>query len=502
MPATERPPSLAKNTLFNIVDMSVRHSLALVLSPILFWSLGAQIYGLWSVIWAFSGSLGMIDLRLNAAMTPLVATAQSQGNTIRVGQLVNSGFLFYGGLGLAVYCASYAVMQIPALQLLIPEGIREDAEFAVPAAAAVFAFTTLLTMSDGILHGLQRYDITASIKMGIGVLRALLLISVALLGGGLKELVLVEVGISVALFVMSWIAVVRCVPDYRFTLRPERAIFTELLAFGSRLQVGHVAHLVALHFDKLILSALLGLQAVAFYDLGAKVVGIARTLPPLLVSATMPIASALHASGKREELWLLLKDGTQVLAWVGMPLFLWAVIGAEPLLTAWVGVASEDSQITLWLLAVGFFVKAYSEMGYNVIVGVGRPDVEMKRSLIAGGANIVLSTGLIQMIGFAGAPLGTSLALCIGAGILFAALIRHFGKPIGDMFLPLLLPLATGVPAGAAAYAILQFVPAGRYAAIPYLAAAAAAIGLIYFAAGWAAGVFRKDSFLSRTGIS
>ncbi|MDA0335839.1 MAG: oligosaccharide flippase family protein, partial [bacterium] len=381
-------PSLAKNTLFNIVDMGVRHSLALVLSPILFWSLGTETYGLWCVIWAFSGSLGLADLRLNAAMTPLVATAHSEGNTDRVIRLINNGLLFYGALGALIFAASYGILQIPALQLLIPESIRQDAGFAIPAATAVFSLSTLLTMSNGILHGLRRYDVTATIRMCLGALRALLLISVALLGGGLKELVLVEVAISIALFCWSWISVMRYVPGYRLAFAPERALLRELLSFGSRLQVGHVAHLIAMHFDKLILSALLGLEAVAFYDLGAKIVGIARTLPPLVVSATMPLASALHASGKKEDLWIFFKEGTQILAWVGLPLFLWVSMGAKSLLISWAGVAAMESQTTLWLLSVGFFVKAYSEMGYLVIIGIGRPDVEMKRSLVAAAVNV------------------------------------------------------------------------------------------------------------------
>jgi O-antigen/teichoic acid export membrane protein len=384
---------------------------------------------------------------------------------------------------------------VPFLLQLIPEGVRQDAAFAVPAAAAVFALSSLLTLSNGILFGLQRYDVTATIRMSVGVVRALLLIGVVLLGGKLTQLVLVEVGVSIALFVLSWIAVVRFVPGYRFSLRPQKAVLKELIRFGSQLQVGHVAHLVAMHFDKLILSALLGLQAVAFYDLGAKIVGIARTLPPLLVSATMPIASALHAAGEKERLWQLFRKGTQVLAWAGMPVFLWACVGSEPLLRAWVGVVTPESQITLWLLSIGFFIKAYSEMGYNVIVGTGQPDVEMKRSLTAGLLNVLLSAGLIHAVGFAGAPLGTSLALCVAAAMLFVALGRQFGKPVGHFLTPLLLPGLAAIPAVAAAYGILSLAPASRYAAIPYLAAAALAIGLVFLAGGWAVGALRRDVF-------
>lgn len=490
-------PSMARNTLFNMVDTGLRLSLSLVLSPILFWSLGAQTYGLWTVIWAFSGSLALADLRLNAAMTPLIAAADKAGNADRLRRLVNNGLLFYGALGGLILAVVLLVLKVPALHGLIPLSVRASADFVLPAAAAVFSLTTLLTLSTGVLNGLQRYDVTAMIKMVAGLARALLLVGVALLGGTLHDLVLVEVGITVVHFVSSWIAVIACVPAYRLSLRPDAAVLRELAAFGSRLQVGHVAHLVAMHFDKLILAAMLGLPAVAFYDLGAKIVGIARTLPPLFVSATMPIASAMHTAGEKTALWTFLRDGTQILAWTGMPIFLWVCVAADPLLAAWAGVASVESRLTLWLLSGGFFIKAYSEMGYSVVLGIGRPDVEMKRSLMAGGLNIVLSAGLIHWIGFAGAPLGTSLALTVAAVMLLAALVRHFDQPFGALLRPLLLPLATAVPAGAAAWAILRFVPPGRYQSIPWLAGAAIAIALIYLAAARAAGILRDNPFVA-----
>ncbi len=66
------------------------------------------------------------------------------------------------------------------------------------------------------------------------------------------------------------LAVRRRVPGFRFVARPHASSLRELISFGSKLEIGHVAYLVARHFDKLLLTAFLGLEAVAYYDVGSQ----------------------------------------------------------------------------------------------------------------------------------------------------------------------------------------------------------------------------------------
>ena len=345
----------------------------------------------------------------------------------------------------------------------------------------------------GLLEGLQRYDITSKITFSISTLRAILLVAVALAGGRLRELVLVEVAMAALDFAASALAARSRVPGFRFFPRPDRAALRELFSFGLKLEIAHAAHLVTMHLDKLLLTAFLGLEAVAYYDLGAKVAGVMRGLPLLLVSATLPVAATLDAAGKSERLWSFYERGTLALAWTGVPLFLWAAIGAGPLLFAWAGVVAIEAQLTVWILCAGMFVNVYSGMANSVAIGIGKPELEMRRSLIAGALNILLSCGLIMWLGFPGAPLGTALALIAGTFYLMASLHLNLGRSVHLLFTPLLAPLLTAIPAAFAAWVILRFAADGLVANLAGLAAAAVVIALIFALAGRRCGVFTRD---------
>ena len=487
------PPSLAKNTALNATASVIRLALALVVSPVLFAALGAEAYGLWSVIWAFAGTLGLVDLRLGAASTPLVAAATQSGQGTRVARLAQSGFFLYASISVAAVAAALLASRAPVLTAWLPEGIQADARLALPAAVLVFACATTTSLLRGLLQGLQRYDITSKITFSVSTVRAVVLVGIALSGGRLRELVLAEVAMAAIDFAVTAIAVRRRVPGFRFIARPDRASLRELFSFGLKLEIAHAAHLVALHLDKLLLSAFLGLEAVAYYDLGAKVAGVVRSLPLLLVSATMPVASTLDAAGQSERLWRFYERGTRALAWVGLPAFLWAAVGAGPLLIAWAGVRAPEAELTVWILCAGMFLNVYSGMANSVAVGIGKPEIEMRRSLLAGMLNAVLSAGLILSIGFAGAPLGTALALAAGSVYLIGSLHTHFGRALHLLFTPLLAPLLTAVPAGLAAWAILGLAGDGRVENVLALAGAALAIGLIFPLAGRRHGVFTRE---------
>ena len=492
-----KPPTLAKNTLFNVASSILRLVIGLVVSPILFWKLGAESYGLWSVIWALSGTLELMDLRLGAAATPLVASARESGDNERVVSLANTGFFFYSLLGIATMIVAMLLIQIPALTAWLPENLEQDATIILPVAVLVFILSTLISLSSGLLQGLQRYDITSSVSVIVGVLRAILLISIALAGGGLKELVLAEAGMVALRCLLLTLAVRRDIPGFRFLPHPNRQAFRELFNFGVKLEIAHAAHLISMHLDKLLLTAFLGLRVVAFYDLGSKLVGIARSLPLLLVSAALPVASSLEASGDNERLRDFYERGTSILAWTGMPIFIWVAVGAGPLLFAWAGVTAIEAQITVWILAFGYFVNVCSGMAYNIVVGIGKPELEMRRSMLAGFLNVSLSVGLIYLIGFPGAPVGTALALTAGSLYLFWTVQSHFNRPFCSAIRPLLPALPPALPAGIGAYLILTFAGPGRLEVIVSVIMASIFIGGIYLLAGMRFGIFSREFFES-----
>jgi O-antigen/teichoic acid export membrane protein len=494
-PASDRDasaPGLVRNTVFNGVASLVGLGVALVLSPILLATLGVERFGLWSLLWAVTGSLGLVDLRLAAAVTPLAAAAWTRGDRDRVTRIAATSVVFYGVLGAVEVGAAVVVTRFPALVLWLPESLQGEARFAVVAAVTVFALNSVTSVFTSLLQGVQRFDAAARITVTVTVVRGVALAGIALVGGGIAELLLGEAVLAVLQLVLTTAAVGRLFPGLRLAGRPDRSVLRELLGFGGKLQIAHLAHLIGLHGDKILLSAFLGLSAVAYYDLGSKIAYVMRGLPLLLISAALPAATALDVAGDRRRLWQFYLSGTRLLVFAATPLFVFTAAGAAPILLVWTGVDAPEARMAVWLLAAGYYLNLLSGMAHTVALGIGRPELELRRSILAAVLNIGLSAGLIPVMGFAGAPLGTALAFAVGAAYLVAAFTAEVGGSVLAVARLLYRPLLLAVPAAGGAIFIAHISDPTRAGAALGLVASAALVGALFL---WLA---LRDGVVSR----
>ena len=331
--------SLRRNTTYNAVSSLVALAVGFVLAPLLLRHLGVDRFGFWSLLWAITGSLALADLRVAAALTRFAAEAWARGDAERLSRLASTGLAFYLALGLLEVAGALALLILPTrAPVELPAAVAVEGGTALALAVAVFALNSAGSVFVGVLQGLQRFDLTALVAVAGSCLRVAGVLAVLGLGGGLRELVLVEGAIALFQGLLSYFQTRRLLPGLR--LVPSGvvgAVFKELGAFGLKLQVAHLAFLASFHGDKLLLSFFLGLPAVAFYDLGSKVAYLMRGFPLLLVSAVGPEASALAAGGNRARLWTLYLKGTAYLVAAGTPLLVFTVVGAGPILRVWLG---------------------------------------------------------------------------------------------------------------------------------------------------------------------
>lgn len=477
---SQPPPSLARNTAFNSGAYIVNLCVGLLVSPLLLATLGVERYGLWSLLWAITGSLGLLDLRLAAALTPLVATEWAREKHDRMVRLVTTGLTFYAALGILEVGVVLLWTRMPGLMTWLPGSLREEGIVALVAAAAVFAVNSVTLVFTSLLHAIQRFDLAARIAIAVTVFRGAVLVAVAWGGGGLRELVLAEGSVACLQWLVTIRVVRRLLPEVRLLRWPDPGAFRELIRFGGKLQMAHIAHLISLHADKLLLSAFLGLTAVAYYDLGQKIAYLMRGLPLLLISATMPVVSVMDARGDRERLWEFYLKCMRMVVFAATPLLVFTVTGAREILITWVGVAALEARQAVWLLALGYYLFLVGVMANYVSVGMRKPEIEMRRSILSGALNLGLSATLIPLIGFAGAPLGTALALAAGSCYLIRAVNVEFERPASAVLAMFRRPVLAGLPAAGGAVLILSIAGAGGSSAVMGLVGAALLIGSVF----------------------
>jgi len=149
----------------------------------------------------------------------------------------------------------------------------------------------------------------------------------------------------------------------------------------------------------------------------------------------------------------------------------------------------------LRLLAAGYMVNSLSNAMACVCQGIGRPDIQAWQSALQLVANLVLSVLLYRLIGPLGPPLGTSLALILGAW-LFAV---RFHPVLGTSTLHVLrhaaaAPIIIAVVAVIAGWVATAWLgAAGRPEAALKLLLAGGVFAVVYLGGCWIIGVLGRE---------
>jgi peptidoglycan biosynthesis protein MviN/MurJ (putative lipid II flippase) len=116
---------------------------------------------------------------------------------------------------------------------------------------------------------------------------------------------------------------------------------------------------------------------------------------------------------------------------------------------------------------------------------MGRPEFEMRRSLLVTVLNLLLSASLIPLLGFVGAPLGTTVALSVGTLYLMGRFHAEFGQPLAALVPLLRASVLLALPTAGAAWLLLQgghWLGEGVWASALTLAVAGVVIAGAYLA--------------------
>ena len=443
--------------------------------------LGPEQYGLWSLAIAVSSQVGLLDFGFGSTLVRFVAAARGRGDEREIGRIVTNAVLVYAGVALVVLLLWPAVPWLLDI-LRVPAGLHETGSFVVRWSIVNLALSTvLINLFLGVLHGIQRMDVTNRIGIAAGVPRVLGLIVVVQAGWGLRGVVLLELGVTLLSFLAAGLAMFRLLPGLRLRARDlSGRTMRELFRFGLLLQTSVLAGLVSFHADKMLLSRYAGLTVLAFYDLGARVAGKVRGLPLIAFSSLLPaFAAAERDRGKLRAIYLI---SSRVVTAAVVPLFTVLALAAGPLIGLWLGPGHELTIVSLRVLALAYACNVLTVVASNAAQGMGRPGIIAAASAVQVAVGFSLSLFLLRSIGFSGLLIGTSPALYASALLLVLQVNRALRVPARAYLRDVLrLPLAyslAGAAVGAGVVVLLDraWPQRGR----PGEAAALAAVAVSY----------------------
>ncbi|MDR7271857.1 O-antigen/teichoic acid export membrane protein [Pelomonas saccharophila] len=363
---------LAKHTLLNLLGLGAPLLLALFSIPALIQGLGAERFGLLTLVWAATSYFGLFDLGLGRALTQQLAVLLDRRDESGVGPLCATALLLMAAFGAVAGLAMIA---------LAPWGV--DLLKAVPDRSEVIGACVVMGLSlpfivvtaglRGMLEACHAFEALNAVRlpMGLWTFAApwgvlhwhgpdLLAITIALALGRLLGCV-----------VHGWLAW-RALPQLRGRLAWQVQWLSPLLKSGGWLTVSSIVSPFMGYVDRFLIGALLSAAAVAYYATPQELVTKLWIVPGALTAVLFPTFAA-QVARRDAAAWALYDRAVRWLLVLLLPITLALGLFASPLLTLWIGADfARHSAPILQVFAVGILINCLAHVPLTWLHGAGR----------------------------------------------------------------------------------------------------------------------------------
>lgn len=403
---------LVVNTFANGVSQFAAMLASLVFMPLLIGAFGLEEYGLFMLATSVSAYAALLDLGIGSALTKYVAQHHATGDREALVGSASSALLLFTWVGVAGAGLLFGVGSLAGVIFDIGAEGGQLLRTILWIGAAFQLWYWPASTGRHILAGMQRFGVLAA--TGVTSTALTIASTLVVIVGGYGPVVLVTLNgfVMVAVSLLNVIAARRIsgVPLLGYTgasRRYIRAIFTFSWAVFV-VQLSDV--LFYQQTDRILLGIFAGATAVGLYEAAAKFNALLTYVSGLSVSAVMPLASSMGATGRHASLHSLLMRGTKYTAALISPIVVVLVVFARPLIAAWLGPDFARHAIVAQVLVLPHLLTSLGLMGDAIVISQGKLAGRVPYIVVQAVLNIVLSVLLIPEYGVLGVALGTSIA--------------------------------------------------------------------------------------------
>jgi O-antigen/teichoic acid export membrane protein len=496
---TTLPTRYRRNVVSTYLTTGVIAVAALVTTPILARELGKEGFGIWVLVGSFALYLELLEFGFGKAAPKFVAEYSARGDERGLHATIATSFWILAALGsIAALAGALIAALFPSIFGISP-GLAGAAQILILLVLLDLAISIPSDTFGGVLMGLQRFYLVNTTLVVVTVLQAIAWTIVLAGGGGLVELGIVTVALSLGGQLARYLLARHYVPGASISpRRVDRALARRFTGLSVWFFVLDASRVVVIRLDTVVVGLAVGVPAAGVYAVGQRLTLTLEHLIEPLTKSFFPHSSGLQAGDDQDGLRRSLVVGTRLSLAIAAPIALALGFLAGPLIDLWLGAGSGfgDAATVVVLLAAAVTIGALTRTGLLMLQGIG--EVRVPALIVAGEAvlNLVLSIVLAREMGIEGVALGTLIAVVVAnLGMLYPFMCRRFGVPIGELSATLARAhLPALAVAGLAGWGIVALHPSGVV-----VLAAAPAIGLAYVAVFWFTGLTTAERAHLRT---
>jgi O-antigen/teichoic acid export membrane protein len=398
----------AGNAFYSIAEYIAQPVSMLLAAPFLVHKLGLNQYGIWMLVSAILGSMGILSTGFGDATVRYVSAYRGQGNpagierTIRATLTINA---FLGGLfGLLVWVAApFAVDHIFTIEYFF----RTASIQAIRISAVILVVRSVESVFVSTLRAFERYGPPVRLNVFLRSIVVVSAVVLAAMGHGVVAIMCATLFWSALIVVLQAVAARRVAGPLNPFPTLQRKALAEVFAFGCFSWLQALAGVVFSYADRFLVAAMLGTAPVAIYVLCVQATQPIHGLASATFNFIFPHVSSRHEAGEVHGPRRVYR--LALLSCVGLSLTLAAplVLFGRPLLTLWMGAEfARQAYVVLAPLAIAYTLMAVNVVPHYVLLAVGRVRLISGLNVGSGILLILLIATLIPTFELTGAAFG------------------------------------------------------------------------------------------------
>lgn len=477
---------LAFNTASNLGTLFLKLAITFVMTPIFINNMGNYDYGLWEMVGAVIGYMGMLDMGIRPAVSRFASRFIAQKDEASLTQLYATAWYFLLAVGLLL-AGILVFTGVFFADLLAPAGADETLRYTwfslIIGAQLLITFPSYT--AESYLEAYQEYYLKNNVTIFNSVLGSAILFIFITPENALVLLAAVNaIGICSKYLFLVWLMQYR-----RPFLSLRRAYFSllqlkELLRFSVKTLVQGVATKIENATDTLVIGFVMGPAAVPLYSVPANLVGYIRLISYNFTHVFMPYFSALSALENQQKIQEVYLTGSKFTVAPCLVLSIGTYLLGSEFLALWVGnEIASSAEIFLGVLVAFLALPLLNPMSGRYLTAIDKHGFFAKWQPAVALSNLGLSLILIYPLGILGVALGSLLPAIIFQPIVLQVCCKHLGfSPwhyVRAALLPWLLPSMVMI---AALLLAKHYWPVDSYMALLVIASSGS---LLFIATGW-----------------
>jgi len=436
---------LARNTIFNLLGHIIPLSVAFFAYPVLINSLGADRFGVLTLIWIVIGYFTLFDFGLGRALTKLVAERLAKVKEGEIDREITSLIwtcllvMLVFGIVAAIILEVISPWLVNSM-LKIPDIYKPETRSAFIVLALSIPVVISTTSLRGILEAQQKFAIINILRIIYGIYTFLGPIVILQFYNSLFAIAIVLALGRLVFWLVYFIINLYSLPQLRHDISIKLSLVAPLLRLGGWMAVSNIVAPIIGTADRFIIGSWLTIAAVAYYSTPYEVVTKLLIIPNAVIKVLFPAFATSFAHAPENVLGLYNRSIKYIFIIV-FPMIVLIVSFANIGLKLWLNdeFAMYGTRVMQWM-ALGVLTNSLAQVAFVAIQALGRPDLTAKLHFYQSVPYLFFLWLMVKVFGLEGAAITWMVRVVAEGFILFYILSKLLNNNLpyhkrADLFL-------------------------------------------------------------------